>query len=80
MSPVQASARSAIGTPHVSLIVATIIGSLSLGLYFTDTTLGVFDTIVVKPGGAAVSGAVSLEGGHDGSPAGCGVPRRTLAS
>jgi APA family basic amino acid/polyamine antiporter len=34
------------GTPHVSLIVATIIGSLSLGLYFTDTTLGVFDTIV----------------------------------
>jgi basic amino acid/polyamine antiporter, APA family len=34
------------GTPHVSLIVATIIASLSLGLYFTDTTLGVFDTIV----------------------------------
>jgi basic amino acid/polyamine antiporter, APA family len=34
------------GTPHVSLIVATILGSLSLGLYFTDTTLGVFDTIV----------------------------------
>jgi basic amino acid/polyamine antiporter, APA family len=34
------------GTPHVSLIVATVIGSLSLGLYFTDTTLGVFDTIV----------------------------------
>lgn len=34
------------GTPYVSLIVATIIGSLSLGLYFTDTTLGVFDTIV----------------------------------
>jgi APA family basic amino acid/polyamine antiporter len=34
------------GTPHVSLIVATIIGSLTLGLYFTDTTLGVFDTIV----------------------------------
>jgi APA family basic amino acid/polyamine antiporter len=34
------------GTPHVSLIVATLIGSLSLGLYFTDTTLGVFDTIV----------------------------------
>ncbi len=34
------------GTPHVSLIVATLIGSVSLGLYFTDTTLGVFDTIV----------------------------------
>jgi APA family basic amino acid/polyamine antiporter len=34
------------GTPHVSLIIATLIGSLSLGLYFTDTTLGVFDTIV----------------------------------
>ena len=34
------------GTPHVSLIVATLIGSLSLGLHFTDTTLGVFDTIV----------------------------------
>jgi basic amino acid/polyamine antiporter, APA family len=34
------------GTPHVSLIVATILGSLSLGLYFTDTTLGVFETIV----------------------------------
>jgi APA family basic amino acid/polyamine antiporter len=34
------------GTPHVSLIAATVIGSLSLGLYFTDTTLGVFDTIV----------------------------------
>jgi basic amino acid/polyamine antiporter, APA family len=34
------------GTPHVSLIVATIVGSLTLGLYFTDTTLGVFDTIV----------------------------------
>ncbi len=31
---------------------------------------GVFDTIVVKPGAAAVSGAVSLEGGHDGSPPG----------
>ncbi|HZO17600.1 MAG TPA: amino acid permease [Gemmatimonadaceae bacterium] len=34
------------GTPHVSLIVATLIGSLALGLYFTKTTLGVFDTIV----------------------------------
>jgi hypothetical protein len=31
---------------------------------------GVFDTIVVKPGAAAVSGAVSLEGGHDGSAPG----------
>jgi hypothetical protein len=31
---------------------------------------GVFDTIVIKPGTAAPSGVVSLEGGFNGSPAG----------
>jgi APA family basic amino acid/polyamine antiporter len=44
--PALARLHPRFGTPHVSLIVATIIGSLTLGLYFTDTTLGVFDTIV----------------------------------
>jgi basic amino acid/polyamine antiporter, APA family len=44
--PALARLHPRFGTPHVSLIAATIIGSLTLGLYFTDTTLGVFDTIV----------------------------------
>ena len=44
--PALARLHPRFGTPHVSLIVATIIASLALGLYFTDTTLGVFDTIV----------------------------------
>jgi amino acid transporter len=44
--PALARLHPRFGTPYVSLIVATIIGSLTLGLYFTDTTLGVFDTIV----------------------------------
>jgi basic amino acid/polyamine antiporter, APA family len=44
--PALARLHPRFGTPHVSLITATIIGSLTLGLYFTDTTLGVFDTIV----------------------------------
>jgi APA family basic amino acid/polyamine antiporter len=44
--PALARLHPRFGTPHVSLIVATLIGSLALALYFTDTTLGVFDTIV----------------------------------
>jgi APA family basic amino acid/polyamine antiporter len=44
--PALARLHPRFGTPHVSLIAATLIGSLALGLYFTDTTLGVFDTIV----------------------------------
>jgi hypothetical protein len=31
---------------------------------------GTFDTIVISPGAASSNGAVSLEGGHDGSPPG----------
>ena len=44
--PALARLHPRFGTPYVSLIAATLIGSLALGLYFTDTTLGVFDTIV----------------------------------